>query len=255
MAAIAGRPSGTAALPVPLLLRFYPAAWRERYGDEFAELLLARPPSLRDRFDILRGAVDARLRPQVGVASPADTITPRDRSAAALIVVAGLLLTTWAALGVAYGGRWDDAMDTASRSAFEAANAAGLLGSFLMACALLLIASRYDRWIGSAGAVGAVLTGAGLVFASFGGGLAPLFLLGAGTMLFAARIQGQLVGRLSALVITVATMTTIAAFLAVAASGWRDMTPFTLLLLYGPAWIIVGLDLRVPVREARFVGA
>lgn len=44
------------------LIRLYPRAWRERYGDEFAALLDAHPPSLADRADILRGALDARLR-------------------------------------------------------------------------------------------------------------------------------------------------------------------------------------------------
>jgi hypothetical protein len=47
------------------LLSLYPRSWRERYGEEFAELLAARPPSLGDRIDIVRGAVDARLHPQV----------------------------------------------------------------------------------------------------------------------------------------------------------------------------------------------
>jgi hypothetical protein len=47
------------------LLSLYPRSWRERYGEEFAELLAERPPSLGDRLDIVRGAVDARLHPQV----------------------------------------------------------------------------------------------------------------------------------------------------------------------------------------------
>jgi hypothetical protein len=47
------------------LLRLYPRAWRERYGDELLALLEARPPSLGDRLDVIRGAFDARLHPQV----------------------------------------------------------------------------------------------------------------------------------------------------------------------------------------------
>ena len=47
------------------LVRLYPRAWRERYEAEFLELLEARPPTIGDRFDILRGALDARLHPQV----------------------------------------------------------------------------------------------------------------------------------------------------------------------------------------------
>lgn len=44
------------------LLRLYPAAWRDRYGDEFAALLDDCPSSLALVFDVLLGALDARLR-------------------------------------------------------------------------------------------------------------------------------------------------------------------------------------------------
>lgn len=56
------------------LLRLYPAAWRERYEEEFLALLEARPPTLGDRFDVVRGAIDARLHPQVQ-RSPQDPIS------------------------------------------------------------------------------------------------------------------------------------------------------------------------------------
>ena len=45
-----------------LLIRCYPAVWRERYGDEFASLLDERPLGPFDVADILLGALDARLR-------------------------------------------------------------------------------------------------------------------------------------------------------------------------------------------------
>lgn len=47
-----------------LLLRLYPAAWRERYEDEFLALLDERPISPFDAFDIVLGALDARFRPR-----------------------------------------------------------------------------------------------------------------------------------------------------------------------------------------------
>jgi hypothetical protein len=50
---------------VSRLLRLYPRSWRERYGEEFLGLVLERPPSFADRVDIVRGAVDARLHPQL----------------------------------------------------------------------------------------------------------------------------------------------------------------------------------------------
>ena len=45
-----------------LLIRCYPAAWRERYGDEFASILEERPLGPFDVADVLLGALDARLR-------------------------------------------------------------------------------------------------------------------------------------------------------------------------------------------------
>lgn len=47
------------------LLRLYPRRWRERYGEEFEELLAQRPPSVRHRLDIARGALDAHLHPEL----------------------------------------------------------------------------------------------------------------------------------------------------------------------------------------------
>ena len=53
------------------LLRLYPRAWRERYGDEMLALLEAQPASLLDRLDLIGGAIDAHLHPQVrGAATP-----------------------------------------------------------------------------------------------------------------------------------------------------------------------------------------
>ena len=47
------------------LLRLYPRSWRERYGEEFEDLLAQRPPSVRHRLDIARGALDAHLHPEL----------------------------------------------------------------------------------------------------------------------------------------------------------------------------------------------
>ena len=229
---------------MPGLLRLYPAAWRARYGEEFAELLAARPPGFRDRLDIIAGAVDARLRPQV--VQDAQAHAPRDWSASVLVVVGGTLLTAWAVIGVLFVGPWED---PAVQRMLGASFVTGLAGSVLVAAALLLIASRYDWSIGAAGAVGGVLTGSGLVFSSFGGGGVALLMILGGTVMLAWRLRGRLVGTVPALVLTVTTMLVVIAFLAVAANSWTDLTPFYLILAYGPAWMLVGLDLRAPVRQ------
>jgi hypothetical protein len=45
------------------LLRLYPLEWRARYGEEFAALLEEYPLSLLSLWDVLLGALDARLAP------------------------------------------------------------------------------------------------------------------------------------------------------------------------------------------------
>jgi hypothetical protein len=99
------------------LIRLYPPSWRKRYEAEFVALLEARPPTLYDRFDIVRGALDARLHPQVRETespepapvddAPDGTVVVRRLGYAAIIGAAAWLLTWWwAAFGapVAYDG-------------------------------------------------------------------------------------------------------------------------------------------------------
>lgn len=45
------------------LLRLYPTAWRQRYGDEVASLLADLPATPRATIDLARGAIDAHLHP------------------------------------------------------------------------------------------------------------------------------------------------------------------------------------------------
>lgn len=52
-------------------LRLYPGWWRVRYGDEVGVLLEDRPPTRRDRVDLVRGAADAWLHPPIPSRIPA----------------------------------------------------------------------------------------------------------------------------------------------------------------------------------------
>jgi len=49
------------------LVRLYPKAWRERYGEEFSDVLAGQHASVGLIVDVLGGALDARLHPQVHV--------------------------------------------------------------------------------------------------------------------------------------------------------------------------------------------
>jgi hypothetical protein len=50
------------------LIRLYPREWRRRYGDEMRTLLEADGLSLRTVADLIGGAIDARLNPQLAAA-------------------------------------------------------------------------------------------------------------------------------------------------------------------------------------------
>jgi pimeloyl-ACP methyl ester carboxylesterase len=67
------------------LLRWYPAAWRARYGEEFAELLTAdireRPRSAARTRDVVRGGIVARLA-DAGLAGPSALCQRRGLGAA-----------------------------------------------------------------------------------------------------------------------------------------------------------------------------
>jgi hypothetical protein len=47
------------------MLRLYPAPWRERYGEEFGAVLAGQRPSPGLVLDVLAGAIDAHLHPQI----------------------------------------------------------------------------------------------------------------------------------------------------------------------------------------------
>jgi hypothetical protein len=72
---------------LPAILRCYPRAWRERYGDELAELIARESRSPRLAFDLARGAIDAHLHPQVGAARPS-----RVRRVIGVALLAGVLV-------------------------------------------------------------------------------------------------------------------------------------------------------------------
>ena len=93
------------------LLRLYPRSWRDRYEAEFIHLMESRPPTVGDRVDIVRGAVDARLHPQVG-GPDGDPIVERRRAAipAALAALAGVAWSAWVVAGLAQFRGWDGPM-------------------------------------------------------------------------------------------------------------------------------------------------
>jgi hypothetical protein len=77
------------------ILRLYPRAWRERYGDELVVLLEERPASPVDQLDLIRGALDARLHPQVpgSATAPDKEIPVNQRLLGAMAAIGGIAWT------------------------------------------------------------------------------------------------------------------------------------------------------------------
>ncbi len=248
MAAITGHPDGAAtpSTVIPFLLRLYPAAWRARYGDEFLDLLEARPPSLRDRFDVVVGAVDARVNPQLEGTADSQVRVPGDRSIRGLIGVTGLLLTVWGLIGISIMRPWNSGGWPYEPTLSSISYVAGMIGAFVGLVALSLIAIRYEGAIGRTGVAGALLAGSGLFLAALGAGALSLALLGVGTALLAWRLRGPMLDTPTALIFATATAVLISGYLAFAAGGGQDVRLLWGLIGYGPAWILFGLRLRAP---------
>ena len=68
-------------MKLALLVRFYPARWRERYGEEIADLLATEPPSVPRAVDMLRGLIDAHLHPELVDSALAAVPAAGERSA------------------------------------------------------------------------------------------------------------------------------------------------------------------------------
>jgi hypothetical protein len=51
------------------LLKLYPPGWRRRYGSEFVELMRQQPFTIATTVDVIAGAIDAWVDPQMSAAS------------------------------------------------------------------------------------------------------------------------------------------------------------------------------------------
>ena len=139
MTAPLGPAGHTAARRAARLLRWYPAAWRARYGEEFTELLLAefaeRPRSWRRAADVARGGLLARL---TGAGLTSDRLEPAQQARAGLATAAWSLaaflivgVAMWAQLTI--GWEWAPP----GRAATVALVAMSAAAAFLAALALL----------------------------------------------------------------------------------------------------------------------
>ena len=223
------------------LVRLYPRSWRARYEPEFLDLLETRPPSVRDRIDIVRGAIDARL----------DAGSPRERNrvsrlAAGTAISAGALWVAWM---------------TVSVKAFDVPDPAPIrdVGRWLSLLAGLSLAAshlslghislgRMRAWGGGAAGLATVFFGV----SAFGGGFAAIIGL-ASSIGLAAAVAGRSLPSWIGVGWVVATVLVIAALYRLVASQWTDPSVMEPAIAYGIAWIVIGATILmrgVPVQVA-----
>ena len=157
------------------LLRLYPAAWRERYENEFLGLLDERPVGPRGAIDVVLGAIDAHMHPEL-IGAERQPLT--HRIPGLLAFAAGATWVTWFlnAWSVGPDGEWGGGIGYAVLLMFVSVSGDYLAGygrriaigiGATIGLALLAWTLPWSVADGllnlSAGAAGYILAGAGLV--------------------------------------------------------------------------------------------
>lgn len=230
------------------LVRLYPRPWRERYEKEFLAVLASRPPSIGDRVDIVRGAVDARLHPELsGDPERSHSVTPAERVAAASSLAAGALWLAWFGLIVRDFRGWGAGEPENAPVMVALSTFAGLA----LALAHVFVAYAAQGVMHPVGGVGASIAAVAFVFTAFGGGATAYFAL-----IGSAMLAGALAGRGLPVALGIgwaaSALLVLAVFLVFVAGQGRDVGLLPLALLYGVAWVGVGatIGLRGVPRPA-----
>jgi hypothetical protein len=158
------------------LLRWYPRAWRSRYGEEFAELLIAdiseRPRSRTRAADVVRGGIVARLAAAglcgYTLEASAQVRTSLTSLSCCVAIFLGFGATMWSQLTIAW--QWSEPDATATTVAM------GLMSAAMLAFAVLAVAASVPvlasagsrlargRWHGLLGPAALVVACAVIVF-------------------------------------------------------------------------------------------
>lgn len=241
---------------IALLLRLYPARWRDRYGDEFAAVLESRPLGPFDVVDVLLGALDAHLHLRgLGSSSRHGKGFVMSLRVGGYAAIAGAIM--WL---VGFVVASADQTDAAWPWVVFFAGTVALL--IALAGLSAFQARRYPRLVWAAftvPAIGAVLSGLGLVGTALSlpgtllASLTPwevwflgLVLLVAGCGLFGiACLRTGSVSRLGAALLLVAGLAVIP--MLIGASGlisWEPVVPvvmFVFLAAFVGGWIALGI--------------
>lgn len=218
------------------LIRLYPRSWRERYEAEFLSLMETRPPTIGDRVDIVRGAVDARLHPQT-TGSAGDPANARRRASgpAAIATLAGVAWLVWLIAALSEFRGWDGPMPGNAALIAVLSLVAGLSTASAHAAVAVFASDHLRPMSGPAVAV-AVVTFAGTAFGVGALGTPALI----ASAVFAVSLRTTTIpGWLSATWAGSAVLTA-AAMVAFVASGGSEVWLLGGIATYGIAWLAIG---------------
>jgi len=140
------------------LLRWYPAKWRGRYGDEFLALLEDRlagaPPTLRFRTRIAAAGVRERAFEASVLGNRASLATQRRTGLLSVLVAWSIMVISGASL-TKMAEHSSSAMPVATRSvaqwAYDATAAAGVAGTLMVVVGAMIALPAFARYLRAGG--------------------------------------------------------------------------------------------------------
>ena len=219
------------------LVRLYPRTWRDRYEVEFLGVLASRTPSLRDRFDIVRGAMDARLHPEL----PGSTEGSRPKMqpaplAAAASVSAGVVWLAW--LGLVLRDFRGCGTGMPESQALMVALAALMGLAFASAHVFLPMAAQAT--MRPFGGIVASIAPVSFTLTAFGGGSTLAFAL-LGSAALAAAMGGRAIPVPVAMAWAASTLLALTVMVSFINGGGREVGLLALGLPLGLSWILIGV--------------
>jgi hypothetical protein len=234
------------------LLRLYPRPWRERYGEEFEALLADRPPTLRHRLDIVRGALDARVHPEiVDPSHQVDRWWLAPLLGFAMFIVALALLATGPVQYDEYGSYRDG----------SAAALPWVVAMLLLLTGIARTAIRAPEGAAATKVAGSIAVASGLLFCfSPWGSLISLTFFGAIIAMMIGAARAGVVPAWIPVLLGITLLPVVLAFATTLLLPWytlreADVSPLLILVPLGMIWPIVTLGLLVGSQPTRRPGS
>ena len=230
------------------LLRLYPRPWRERYGEEFEALLADRPPTLRHQLDIVRGALDARLHPEiVDPSHQVDRWWLAPLLGFAVFIVALALVATGPVHYDAYGSYRDG----------SAAALPWLAAMLLLLTGIARIAMRAPEGASATKVAGSIAVASGLLFSlSPWASVLSLTFFGAIIAMMVGAARAHVIPAWIPVLLGITLLPVVLAFATTMLLPWytlreADVSPLLVFVPLGMMWPIVTLGLLVgsPIRR------